>query len=489
MPAAPSAPSGSNGFSPSGSPVDIPVTIAKVIRPVKPLSVLATPYQSHVTFSAEAEPNASINLYDKNQTLIAQTSADEAGNFSVEVPFATVPYEEPVSFAVSDGDDLSPAVTVRTFSDSTFMVGVSRQPLSASDLNEYSVLPTHDLAYSDLCSGILYNAQHSDLHYALLCTNLDNTETVVIDDRLEAPLQQLQVSPDSRFAVGLNPDNEIVHLNLETGVETIITDRPVEASHPVIRLAPNGSHVVTTMDSGTLPHWMTIEPTGFAPGDEKNDSIVLNEGIIFYNIVECDWMGDTSVQCIIQNPLLAADRQYRMARFNMAPTFNSGNKRPVINWFDSDCKIFGTSIATPLRNLRMNPNFGVMEEWNGGAYSYESETDILSVSNDRHSMKICGPGITPCNHATSVKDTRWEPEGVQLNVAVHFNSSLYPNIPKIIRYDPTRILVTRDGKDWSGQHASYGTKPLPIGNDTTAYVCQNADGKYDICALNWNNLN
>lgn len=474
----------------ANSPIDIPVTIAKLINPISPHSVMVVAAGANLTYSAAAEANAVIDVYDRNQNLVAQTQADGSGNFSIDIPLASVPYEDPVAFVVRDGEDLSPAVTVRAYSDDTYTVGVSRQEFQDAETNDYSIVSGYDLAYADVCEGILYNARHTDLHYALLCTNLDDTETVIVKNNLTGPLHQMQVSPDGSFLVGLNSANEIVHLDFESGVETVISDAPVESSHPVIRLSPNGQYVVTTTDPGSLPHLATFEPTTFTAGTKDSDSTVLNEGVIFYNIVECDWIGNSKVQCIVQNPGVAANVQYNMYRFDLAAAFAAEDTRPVITGAPHGDFANNSGPSPATRNLRVNPNFEVVGGWTGAHFIYESEDEALTMNNLMYNLDLFGVGIYPYNSTTSVTDGRWEDDGFSMNFAIRFSDSIHPSVSKIFRYTPGDELVTGDPTQDGGpiQHAGFGTKPLPVGDGITAYLCQDIDGNEQICVLNWDNI-
>lgn len=483
-----------NSFE-SGAPVDIPVTIAKVIRPVDARTINSLPTSDSIVVQGRAEANARVQFFN-NDSALGFVTADGSGNFNTVFTLDEISLEDSLSMVVVDGEDSSTPITVRTYGDNSFTVALTYASTTfvASD---YEML-NRAIDYAPNCRGIGYNARHIPSNtYAILCVNLEDATVEPLADNLSEPLDQIQFSSDGSFLVGLNPSNRMVHVNLETNVKTVISDLPVVSEAPSIRLSPDDRYVVTTSDLGESSIRIVLEPMNFTPQTATSDRIVINEAVYNFNnvtsysefyAVGCDWMNSHKIQCSLRVPFIYMP-EYMIAAYELEDALESNQQSVVVMPF---------SFTT--RDLILNTRVSPVSE---GHFIYEGCHDAYMTNGcgTIHELVIgqadpfimgayMGPTRAP--ELTRLENSGWSSDGAYIFYEATFSGGLHPGHPKVFASPDLIYPISYQNLPYNARPIAYAFNPTPADPEhpeLLAYVCEDTNLNFQVCVSNVDNLN
>lgn len=429
----------------TGEPIDIPIPIAKSKKPIDGRRVKMDYDGSQIVINglSDAMEFGSTGLaFDSAGNLLAEFTPNADGSFTVELE-DKVSFGEPIILLVKEGDAASPPIIATMKDEAFFTIAITNR----TSISEESLAYHTDF-------GIIYNGLNSSGTPGLLFTPESGGNADLLSDAISSPLDQIHVCGDGTFLVGLNTSGQILRVEMDSGDVTILSDSAIQTSSPTILLSPSCSYVTsTTLGSGDAAYPI-LEPTALS-SSQLSDRIQINSSTTD-TYKECAWVGNEILLCLKQTP---AD-VYQTELLNLYPPLQAGSKDVSIT------PVAIRSFANTVRRIRVEPitrAYYTFEEQVAGIFElhfddFSEESTLVDQSADYVDLANSG----------------WSADGTYIFYDL-----------KIATANGERTVVGNYNVSTGERKLlTVGTKPIGIGSDIFAYLCQDISGETQICIGN-----
>lgn len=442
-----SASGGESASFESGEPIDIPVPVAKVEKPINATRTQASYNTNSGSITISGSQGAMTGFqtglaYDEDGQVLGNFTASVDGAFTLKLTQNAAGFGDPIALVVDLDSQVSPPIIVTMRDEEFYTVAITNR--FSIDDKPLTFLPE---------LGITYNGTNSSNLAGILYTEQTGGPVVLISDQVGSNLDQMQPCFNGDFLVGLNSSNQIVRVDISTGAVTLLSDTASASQTPTLRLSPNCNYVATTVSGSNSATYPVLEPTAIS-SSQQSDRIVINQTTTD-EYRECDWIGNDILLC-----LKKSGANFETELLNLYAGLSASSRD-----FTTDTVGIRQTTNT-IRNIRLDPL--------GAYYTFEvEENGIFELHFDDFTTESTLVDASAGHE--SLANSIWSLEGDFVFFDIMFETS----------EGDRSVIGNYELATGERNLLTVGTRPFSIEEAIFAYLCTDHMGENQVCVGNF----